>query len=255
MRFSPRLVNAFTLIELLVVVSIVAVLLSLLLPSLRASRETARQVMCGSNMRQLHVALASYNTNTRPMDLIRVSSNEFDASWMSRIAGMMSTSQSSLTWPNFTAQWATRATVGWHANKIFQCPSTAVVRPYGDWWATTSTGEYLWPSYSAINYNDRYWPTRNVSMFQPYRDNLDPMMPIIGEGRSSGTNCAQWPWYGGRVMQYGFTPIHNNTNNTLLINGAVVSRELPDLPRVTGYWANFYYGPQQAHYPPAFNSY
>jgi prepilin-type N-terminal cleavage/methylation domain-containing protein/prepilin-type processing-associated H-X9-DG protein len=53
--------GAFTLVELLVVVAIIALLLSILLPSLRGAREQARQAVCLSNARQLHVANASYS--------------------------------------------------------------------------------------------------------------------------------------------------------------------------------------------------
>ncbi|MCK6457354.1 MAG: DUF1559 domain-containing protein [Phycisphaerae bacterium] len=53
--------NAFTLIEMLVSVSIIAVLMSLLLPALRGAREKARRVTCQSNLRQIDAALWNYS--------------------------------------------------------------------------------------------------------------------------------------------------------------------------------------------------
>lgn len=49
-------VRAFSLIELLVVLSIVALTLAVLLPSLAAARERARMSLCASNLRQLALA-------------------------------------------------------------------------------------------------------------------------------------------------------------------------------------------------------
>lgn len=60
-RTSPRRpLNGFTLVELLVVVSIVALLIALLLPSLRQAREMARRAQCMSNQRQLGIGIAVY---------------------------------------------------------------------------------------------------------------------------------------------------------------------------------------------------
>lgn len=52
--------HAFTLIEILVVVSILALLISVLLPSLARAREASRQVVCLSNMRQLSMGWHMY---------------------------------------------------------------------------------------------------------------------------------------------------------------------------------------------------
>lgn len=124
--------QAFTLIELLVVVAIIALLVSILLPSLVRAREQTRSVACSTNMRQIALGMATYEFDFRRLPPTESSlkasgkSAQVGMTWQGRRSGinLNSDPNPACRKDDFTMNVPTKGVIFKHVRdpKVYVCP-------------------------------------------------------------------------------------------------------------------------------------
>jgi prepilin-type N-terminal cleavage/methylation domain-containing protein/prepilin-type processing-associated H-X9-DG protein len=83
-----RCPRGFTLVELLVVIGIIALLISILLPALNRARESAKNVQCLSNLRQIGLGMHMYmNDNKGVLMPVQYTNSWYNSFWPTTLVG------------------------------------------------------------------------------------------------------------------------------------------------------------------------
>jgi prepilin-type N-terminal cleavage/methylation domain-containing protein/prepilin-type processing-associated H-X9-DG protein len=108
--------RAFTLIELLVVIAIIAILASLLLPSLALAKERAKAIACANNLSQLILATTIYEDDQKALPL----------GWPPDVAPSLTSAQDEkYIWYVAIMSYVGRPSAKWgQTNSILLCPSS-----------------------------------------------------------------------------------------------------------------------------------
>lgn len=126
--FRGRKTLAFTLTELLTVLSLIALLLAILLPSVQAVRESSRKLQCQNNLHQVGFALSQFESTNGRLPAGDDRFNGTEVAWSTRLLPFVE--QSSIyAQLDLKSHWTTAGSnerLSRIRINVYECPSTRV---------------------------------------------------------------------------------------------------------------------------------
>jgi prepilin-type N-terminal cleavage/methylation domain-containing protein/prepilin-type processing-associated H-X9-DG protein len=208
---------AFTLVEFLVVVAVIGLVIALLLPSVRTSREAARRNQCLNNTKQISLGLLNYNSakNEFPPAYTTDTDGKPLHSWRTLLIPFLETIDLRLPTGNLDKRWDDPANskllnAGW---PFPQCPSVADLGNRTTYLAIVTPTSFIQPTLPRKLADVKDGQAGTIVFMDANEKHAVPWMAPVDadESLALGICDPEWPGQHGNLTTVSFADGHGKS--------------------------------------------